>query len=169
MCGIPGAGKSTFVEMNLTSGDFPSDAHMFNPDKLMTSLARYQNDASMHGAQTAYETWELPARDMAFEHAHQALNDGLDIIKDMGGANPLSFDIIKKAKKQGYQIKIYYIYCNTHEAFRRINQRDFKISQQEVINRQRQLESLLPQYKIIADNFIMMDNTNLDTPFKIVA
>lgn len=146
-CGIPGAGKSHFVDMKLDKGDFSSDAYILNPDRLMIALPEYINDVKTHGAQTAYETWELPVRDLAYQFADETLTNKGNIIKDMGCSNPLSLDLIKCAKSDGYHITMFYIYCDTTEAFRRINQRDFKISQTEVIDRLHMLEKLIPEYK----------------------
>lgn len=168
-CGIPGAGKSYFVDMKLDSRDFSSNAYILNPDRLMIALPEYINDVESHGAQAAYEKWELPVRELAYNFADEAVSNKLNIIKDMGCANPLSLDLIKRAKSDSYHINMFYIYCDCEEAFRRINQRDFQISQEEVIHRLHLLEKLLPQYQDIANEFITLDNTNIETPYKIAA
>jgi len=161
-CGIPGAGKSYFVDIKLDTGDFPTDAYILNPDRLMVALPEYMNDAEKHGAQTAYETWELPVRDLAYQFADETVANKGNIIKDMGCANPLSLDLIKRAKSDGYHITMFYIYCDSTEAFRRINQRDFQISQTEVIDRLNMLGKLIPDYKEIADEFLMLDNSDVE-------
>lgn len=168
-CGIPGAGKSHFVDMKLARGDFPSDAYILNPDRVMVELPDYKNDVDKFGAQSAYQKWELPVRNLAYDMADQALQMRGNIIKDMGCANPLSLDLIKRAKNNGYKISMFYIQCDTDEAFRRIDQREFKISKDEVIKRLHSLESLIPQYQSIADEFITLQNTDISAPYQIAA
>lgn len=158
-CGIPGAGKSHFVDMKLSNSEFPTDAYILNPDRLMIALPEYQNDVGRYSAQIAYEKWELPVRELAYEFANHVLSNKGNIIKDMGCANPLSLNLIKRAKSDGYHINMFYIYCDTAEAFKRINQREFQISPAEVIDRLHLLEKLIPDYKSIADEFVTMDNS----------
>jgi len=168
-CGIPGAGKSYFVDEKLDDGQFPRDAYILNPDRLMLALPEYQADTITMGAQDAYHKWELPVRELAYGYAESALKNRYNIIKDMGCANPLSLDLVKRLKSDGYAINMFYIYCDIDVAFDRINQREFQISQNEVKSRLSLLEKLLAEYKSIADEFITLDNTDITTPYKIVA
>lgn len=166
-CGIPGAGKSTFVDQKITNGDFPSDAFVLNPDRVMLALPEYQQDKNEQSAQAAYEKWELPCRDLAYEMANFAVHNRYNVIKDMGCANPLSLEFVKNAKKDGYRIWMYHIHCDLIEAFNRIDQRDFQISQNAVKHRYDLLQELLPLYQSVADNFIDLNNTDLKEPFQI--
>ena len=167
-CGIPGAGKSTFVDQKLIAGDFPADAYIFNPDRVMLSLPEYQADTRALSAQKSYQKWELPARDLAYGLADRAGAMNAHIIKDMGCANPLSLELVKALKAKGYAVRMYHIDCDMDEAFRRIDQREFRISRAAVQNRYELLDSLLPEYRALADEFHHLDNTNLDVPFQIV-
>jgi len=168
-CGIPGAGKSCFVDMKLENGEFPKDAYILNPDRVMVELPEYKNDVRVYGAQAAYENWELPARDLAYSLAERVLAMGGHIVKDMGCANPLSLDLIKQAKSQGYTVNMYHITCDINEAFRRIEQRDFEISKDEVMERLKMLDALIPQYDVIADEFVTLSNTDISNPYQIAA
>lgn len=158
-CGIPGAGKSTFVDKKLGVGEFPPYAFMLNPDRVMLALPEYQEDCESVGAQQAYEKWELPVRNLAYAMADIAAQQRCHVIKDMGGANPLSFEYIKRLKEEGYQVHMYHIHCDADEALRRINQREFQISRVEVLERLQSLNDLLPQYRLLADEFTYIDNT----------
>ena len=168
-CGIPGAGKSTFVDQKLADGTFTTNAYILNPDRVMIALPEYQEDMRMYGAQTAYEKWELPARDLAYAMAEKSFQNRFNIIKDMGCSNPLSLDLVKRLKAAGYRVAMPYIYCDTEEAFRRINERTFQISQDAVRERLALLETMLPEYQALADTFITYDNSNLETPYQIAA
>jgi predicted ABC-type ATPase len=168
-CGIPGAGKSTFVDQKLASGEFPRNAFILNPDRVMLAMPEYIKDANQFGAQKAYEKWEKPAWDLAYLMAEEALLNNCNIIKDMGCANPLSFDFVKRLKDKGYSMIMFYIHCDMNEAFKRIDQRAFQISKDSVAWRYESLQSLLPLYVEIAEEFHKLDNTNLDHPFQIAA
>lgn len=168
-CGIPGAGKSTFVDQKLESGEFPTNAYILNPDRVMVTLPEYQTDCQSLGAQEAYQKWELPARELAYDMADRVSKTRGNIIKDMGCANPLSLELVKKLKSKGYRILMYHIDCDLNEAFRRIDQRDFQISREAVELRYQLLNDLLPEYQALADEFTHFDNTNLEAPFQIAA
>jgi predicted ABC-type ATPase len=170
-CGIPGAGKSYFVDSKIKAGEFPSNAYILNPDRVMIALPEYQDDVKTMGAQKSYEKWELPARELAYTMAETAMDMKANIIKDMGCANPLSLKLIKQLKNKLYCIKMYYIHCEVSVAFDRINQRDFQIAKNEVRQRFKLLEDLLPHYQSLADHFEVLDNTsftnkNIATPLK---
>jgi predicted ABC-type ATPase len=168
-CGIPGAGKSTFVDHKLANREFPSDAFILNPDRVMIALPEYQKDCEALGAQKAYQKWEMPARELAYAMADRVGEMRGNIIKDMGCANPLSLELVKNLKANGYKIFMYHILCGVHEAFKRIDQRDFQIDRDEVRARDALLNTLLPEYKRIADTFYAFDNSNLQNPFQIAA
>lgn len=168
-CGIPGAGKSYFVDEQLRAGNFPKDSYILNPDRVMIALPEYQDDVVNIGAQAAYQKWELPVREFAYAMADDALNRNANIIKDMGCANPLSLELVKNLKKAGYQISMYHIRCDVDVAFDRINQRDFQISQKAVRNRFELLNSMLSQYRELADEFVDLDNNNFKTAYKIIS
>lgn len=168
-CGIPGAGKSTFVDQKLAEGIFPSNAYILNPDRVMVALPEYQADCEVLGEQGAYQKWELPARDLAYGMAGRVGNMHGHMIKDMGCANPLSLDLVKDLKNKGYRVVMHHIDCDMNEAFRRIDQRAFRISREAVENRYHLLNELLPEYRALADEFYHFDNTNLNEPFQIAA
>lgn len=168
-CGIPGAGKSTFVDQKITAGDFPSNAYILNPDRVMVAMDEFQTDMAGVDAQSAYLKWEMPARDLAYQMADEAGSLRAHIIKDMGCANPLSLELVKRLKGEGYRVVMHHIDCNIDEAFRRIDARDFRISRDEVQARLDVLNGFIPEYRAIADVFYHYDNTDLNAPFQIAA
>lgn len=44
MAGIPGSGKTTFVNKMLSQGEFPQNAFILNPDNIMEALPEYQDE-----------------------------------------------------------------------------------------------------------------------------
>ena len=145
-CGIPGAGKSTFVEQKIVDGFFPRDAFILNPDRVMVVIPEYIEYADIHGYQKAYERYELPVRDLSYAMVEEAFAMRAHVIKDMGCSNPLSLSLVKRMKESGYQITMHYIRCDIDVVMSRVLKRDFQISPQEIISRLRLLEMLLPQY-----------------------
>lgn len=168
-CGIPGVGKSTFVDQKIKDGSFPIDAFILNPDRVMVMIPEYKNYAVTHGYQKAYERYELPARDLSYAMAEDALSMRAHVIKDMGCSNPLSLSLIQRMKDNGYHITMYYIQCDIDAVMARVSQRDFQISSQEIISRLHLLETLLPQYQSLSDSFISLDNSDLQMPFQKIA
>lgn len=168
-CGIPGAGKTTFVDTQLKTGAFPEASFILNPDRVMLVLPEYLEDRDSIGAQAAYEKWELPARDLAYALAGKAGQNTYHIIKDMGCANPLSMKFVKRWKGQGYGLTMYHIDCPIETAFERIDQREFKISRQEVAKRYDSLQGFLPEYKALADEFYSIENGGFNKLIEIAS
>lgn len=166
-CGIPGAGKSHFVDMKLRCDEFPQNSYILNPDRVMVETPEYELDAKNLGAQAAYQKWELPVRELAYEMADEALEKRVHIIKDMGCANPLSLDLIKRLKSAGYRVEMFHIQCDVDTALKRINHRDFKISEKAVNDRWEALNNMLTQYRKLADEFVELDNNNFETAYKM--
>lgn len=163
-CGIPGAGKTTFVNAQMAAGVFPSDAYILNPDRVMQALPEYIDDKNSIGAQAAYEKWEMPARELAYAMAEQAIEMRADIIKDMGCVRVENHDMLLRLKQCGYVVNMYYIDCDIDTAITRVHGRDFQISDDEIRARYDNLQGMLPLYKNLADHFTVYDA--FTTPLK---
>lgn len=111
-CGIPGAGKSTFVDRERAAGNFPKDAFLFNPDRIMQVLPEFLAEKDRSNAQRAYEQWELPCRKLAHRMAEAAITGNAHIIKDMGCARPENLDMLRRLKQKGYAVYMYHIKCD---------------------------------------------------------
>lgn len=166
MCGIPGAGKSTFVQESISNQYFSDKAFILNPDHVMKSLPEYQDDFEKYGAITAFENWEMPARYLAYSMLDDAIVKGVDIIIDMGCVREEDFKNILNCKKAGYKVRIHYIYCHLVEAERRIQERARHTPMEMLRERQAMLEELLPKYRMLADKFKTFDNSDLQNPFQ---
>jgi len=160
-CGIPGAGKSTFVDAKIAAGAFPDNAFILNPDRVMQILPEYLADAAAVGTQTAYETWEMPARKLSYDMAEQAIALRAHIIKDMGCVRVENYTMLSRLKRKGYTVYMYYIHCNINMAIHRVHQRDFRISDAQIRERYHSLQARLPDYKRLADNFLICDGSGL--------
>lgn len=156
-CGIPGAGKSTFVNAKIDAGAFPDNAFILNPDRVMQILPEYIVDKDKIGAQMAYEKWEMPARELAYDMAEHAVAMRAHIIKDMGCVRIENYDMLLRLKQAGYRLYMYYIHCDIDTAIRRVHQRDFRIPDVQIRERYNNLQARLPDYRQLADSFRLYD------------
>ena len=153
MAGIPGSGKSTFVDSAIMRGDFPADAFILNPDRVMESLPAYHTDTQTLGAIAAFEKWEMPCRALAYAMLDDAVAMRLNIIKDMGCARRENYDMLTRIKTAGYRIHMVYLDCDADVAIARIQTRPRYTPESMVYNRMGTLKNLLPLYRELADEF----------------
>lgn len=156
MAGIPGAGKSTFVDAALKRGEFPAHAFLLDPDRVMNAIPQYRDDFQTLGAAAAFSKWELPARDLAYAMLDDAINLRCDIIKDMGCARRENYDKLKALKESGYRVQMYYIDHPVQDALKRIALRPRHTPEQLVRDRASGLVELIPLYRTLADEFTIL-------------
>jgi predicted ABC-type ATPase len=167
MAGIPGAGKSEFVKGAIERGEFPRDAFILDPDRVMQALPTYQDDLALSGKQTAFRKWEIPARLLAYHLADQATTRKIDIIQDMGGVRREDYNRLMQYKNRGYRIEMTYIYCGVDECLRRVGKRTTRHTAEEMVReRNESLRLLLPEYVKMVDAFRVFDNSDMAHPFK---
>ena len=160
MAGIPGAGKSTFVDAALQRGEFPRQAFLLDPDRVMNAIPQYRDDLQTLGAIEAFSKWELPARHLAYAMLDDAAHIKGDIIKDMGCARMENYDKLKALKQSGYRVQMYYIDCPVPDALERIEHRPRHTPEQLVRDRASGLVELLPLYQNLADEFTVLPFRN---------
>ncbi len=168
MCGIPGAGKSTFVAEALNRQVFSQDAFILNPDHVMKTLPEYKACLHGNGAEIAFTKWEMPARELAYSMFNAAVAKQLDVIIDMGCVREEDLNNILNCKQHGYYIDMHYIYCPVDVAAKRLGTRVRHTPIDMLQSRQKMLEALLPQYRILSDQFTLYDNSNLKNPFCVI-
>lgn len=156
MAGIPGAGKSTFVDAALQRGEFPANAFLLDPDRVMNAIPQYINDLDTVGAVEAFSKWELPARELAYAMLDDAARLRCDIIKDMGCARRENYDRLKALKDSGYGVRMYYIECTATDALKRIQSRLRHTPEDMIRERVESLAGLLPLYRDLADEFMVL-------------
>lgn len=154
MAGIPGAGKSTYVDAALRDGAFPAAAFLLDPDRVMSALPGYQDDLRRNGAEAAFGAWELPARDLAYAMLDDAAAMQADIIKDMGCARMENYEKLKNLKTRGYRLHMVYIDCPVDLALTRIATRPRHTPPEMIHTRAATLRDLLPLYRELADCFV---------------
>ncbi|AGH98225.1 AAA family ATPase [Micavibrio aeruginosavorus] len=154
MAGIPGSGKSTYVDAAIARGDFPRDAFILNPDRVMEALPAYHDDVAALGAMAAFEKWEMPCRELAYDLLDQAAALRLNVIKDMGCARQENYDMLARLKSSGYRLHMIHLDCPVDLALARVQTRDRHTPATMVNDRAASLSALLPLYRELADHFM---------------
>lgn len=165
MCGIPGSGKSTYVQQAINFGRFPEKAFLLNPDIVMEVLPEYHQSVKELGYEKAFEAWEMPTRAFAYELFGLAADKGLDIIIDMGCVREEDFKNISDLKQRGYTVHMYHVDCIPEVALDRIQDRDRHTPRSMVMERHQALKEMLPKYQDLAHHFYSFNNTDLAEPF----
>ena len=167
MAGIPASGKSTFVAAAQASGEFPVSAFVLNPDLVMTALPEYQKIVQEEGLVAAFDMYEMPARELAYELFAEAVERQVDIIKDMASARQESYEMLQDLKRKGYRLCMFYIAVEPDEAIRRSAARLDRHTPVELIReRSHSLKLLLPQYRGLVDEFHSFDNNDQKRPYR---
>lgn len=154
MCGIPGAGKTTYAKSWLASR--PSFV-LVQFDAIMEQLAGYQHTRAVLGPVEAFRAWELPARAIGY-HLFQALIEAKrDVFFDHSALTPVHFDLLTEVKRKNYRIEMHYVDCAPTEALARVKKREQEIERHTpeylIFQRYELLQGLLPKYKTIVDRF----------------
>lgn len=154
MCGIPGAGKTTYTNKWIANN---KDFVVVQFDTVMEKLSGYQRERSETDLVQSFQNWELPARAIGY-HLYQALvENNRNVFFDHSATSKLHIDLIKRTKAVGYAVEMHYIQCAPDEAARRVKERE-KIIQRHtpeklIHERHELLNELLPTYKSLVDRF----------------
>jgi predicted ABC-type ATPase len=157
MAGIPGSGKSGFVDTALKDGRYPANALLVDPDRVMQLIPDYLRDLADRGSETAFQNWELPTRAYTYGMLDEAIRKRFNIVQDMGMVRRENLNRVKQMKELGYRFEMTYLYCPASEAIRRLEYRARHTAAEMVIEREATLNVLLPEYVAIADTFTVSD------------
>lgn len=166
MAGIPGSGKSGFVDAALADGRYPKNALLVDPDRVMQMIPDYLRDMADRGSETAFQNWELPTRAFTYDLLNEAIEKRFNIVQDMGMVRRENLDRVRQMKALGYRFEMSYLYCPASEAIRRLQYRARHTAADMVMERESTLKFLLPEYMAIADKFTVYDNSDPALPFQ---
>jgi predicted ABC-type ATPase len=160
MCGIPGAGKTTYATGWLKN--HPSFV-LVQFDSIMEQLAGSQHARALIGPVEAFKAWELHARSIGY-HLFQALIEAeRDVFFDHSALTPVHFDLLTEVKRRNYSVEMHYIDCAPVEALVRVKKREREIQRHTpeylIFERYRLLQGLLPKYKTLVDKFDCVSGT----------
>ncbi len=155
MCGIPGAGKTTYVEKWLLQNQGYSCVQF---DQVMEQLSGYGEDLIERGSESAFALWELPARAIGY-HLLQALVDGRrNVLFDHSATNRMHVDLIGAVKRRNYRTHMHYIQCSPKTAVERVKLRETITGRHTpealIYEREELLQELLPLYQNLVDRFV---------------
>ena len=160
MAGIPGAGKSTYVDRHIANGEFPADAFILDPDRTMQSMPDYQRALKEQGEEAAFEHYELPARERAYQLFEQALSKGRDIIKDMGCTRAENIEMVRRMKQAGYEIHVIAVITDVETAFARTKNRPRHTPRVMIEERHQALQERLPELRDLANTYSVIDGVS---------
>jgi len=155
MCGIPGAGKTTYAENWLAShGNF----NLVQFDAVMEQLDGYRKDKENLGAKEAFLRWELPARAVGYHLLKALVEQRRNILFDHSATSYRHLDLIAAVKNEMYFVEMHYIECMPENALARIQAREKEISRHTppelVYERVKLLQELLPLYRKMVHHFV---------------
>lgn len=155
LCGIPGAGKTTYARRWLAENP---DFVLVQFDSIMESLEGYRTDFAARGMVEAFGQWELPARIIGY-HLLQALIDSKrNVLFDHSAAAVGHVALLEGVKALGYLVEMHHVQCELSEALERIKKREIEDKRHTppalVHERSELLKDLLPRYQNIADLYL---------------
>lgn len=158
MLGIPGSGKSTYVQKYKDSGRLAHDAVILSFDQIMESLPGYQTDALLLGAKAAFNKWEMAARAIGYTILAEATQRAINVVFDHGGATGSRHghvNLLKVLKEQyGYTVRMHHIDAPMDICLQRVSRRSRHLDPQVIPVRHAILASLIPDYKANAHFFL---------------
>jgi predicted kinase len=151
--GLPGAGKTTYIEQNLKRtivirDFFVAFDNVISADKIKESHPEYDpNNAHL------LHQWSV---EQAEKEIIELANQGHDnLIFDSGGINNnYSIRIMTKLKELGYYIKLIILDTPAHICLERINQRERKVPREDIIQKSFKMKECIIKQSAIADEVI---------------
>lgn len=118
LCGIPGAGKTTYAEKWIAKYH---EFSLVQFDGVMEQLAGYQKDKENLGIEEAFVRWELPARAVGYHLLQALVAKRRNILFDHSAASDLHLDLIDAVKNNNnYLVEMHYLKCDPENALIRI-------------------------------------------------
>jgi predicted ABC-type ATPase len=158
MLGIPGAGKTTFI--NELSRCWEDRAPVLvGFDQIMESMPEYRDAEDKEAAFAAYE---LPAREAGYRLIHDLLQSRASILFDNGGSASCHLDLLRFAKENGYRVAVVSILSSPGAARERLLQRfadEGRYTPHEYLeDRAEKIAHLQESYKSLTPYFYEIDN-----------
>lgn len=151
MGGVPGSGKTYALERMDLSGviliQFDGIMEKFSLYKQAIEKADKNNKNELV---EIFETWEMPARVIAWELAGRALKGKYPLAIDSAGHSKEQYSLLTNMQKQGTKVGMYHIHISIEDALKRAHQRMLKtgrpIPKGMIEKRYALLEKLTPEY-----------------------
>lgn len=162
MLGIPGAGKTTFLNLLFEkwSKTRPISPTLLGFDQVMQQIPAYQQTPDKI---VAFSTYELPARDAGYKIFNRLMEKKASILFDNGGSAATHPELLRVARDvHGYRIAIVEIAVPLAEARARIDTRSVVEGQHTpavyLEDRAQKLSKLREEYMAITPYFYHIQN-----------
>lgn len=165
MLGIPGAGKTSFLDVfqSLWVGD--DEPFLLGFDQVMQSLPQYQEHSNKV---EAFSHFEVPARELGYTVLEYLVQQKCNILFDNGGSAATHLDILRRAQAVGYRIILVSLVTDIAAAQRRVDTRAVSEGRHTPMNyldeRALKLADLEADYKKLTPYFYQIDNKGQDFP-----
>lgn len=159
MLGIPGAGKSTFLDILQKRWNMDSPPCLLGFDQIMTHMPEYQ---AIGDKQAAFAACELPAREMGYGLLDTLIHRRAHILFDNGGSSAHHLDLLQQAIKAGYHVALVSITVPLDVAQQRIHARTAENGRTTPLHyleeRQTKLTALEEKYRHLTPSFYHLHN-----------
>lgn len=166
MLGIPGSGKTSFLEVLevVWRSNHSVPATFLGFDQVMQAMLSYQKTGDKV---EAFAKYELPARSVGYRLLEGILKKRAHIFFDNGGSAESHPDMMLEARNTlGYRLVFVSIEISLEEALKRVHIRAIGSGQHTpshyLEERHIKLQKLIPVYEGIAHNFYRIQNDGAD-------
>lgn len=164
MLGIPGAGKTTFLEILLEEWRGVDVPHLLGFDQVMQAMPQYQ---LMDDKIAAFVEFELSARELGYKRLDALIEQKQSILFDNGGSAASHIDILRRATDKGYRIILVSIKTDIAAAEVRVSKRAMTEGRHTPMlylsERAEKLAHLDQDYRALTPHFYEIDNSDQDS------
>lgn len=159
LAGANGSGNSTFYQLMLE----PRGVRWINAD----DIARTMWPADPEGHSYA-------AAAVAAEQREAAVRAGIDFATETVFSHPSKLVLLHNARAAGYHVTLVYIHLasaelNVARVAQRVAQGGHNVPQDKIIARRARVQTLMGEAIAAADEAVILDNSDDDNPFVVVA
>lgn len=144
--GIPGAGKSTYIETRLSH----ETSVVVQLDAIMTKLRDYQTAVDKDGPAEAFKAFEMTARVIGFELLSRAIDAKKNIIFEYS-LNAVHLPLYSGLRNLGYLVRLVFVTTSVGTAMSRVSEREKKVGRHTpktfIEERDKLAQALLPLFE----------------------
>lgn len=163
MLGIPGAGKTTFLNILEANWQGSNRPYLLGFDQVMQAMPEYQAEQDKI---KAFNLFELPARAKGYQLLENLMAEKQSLFFDNGGSAASHLDILNRAKESGYTIILVSIATPVEIAHRHVDQRSITEGRHTPMHyledRAQKIAALITQYRELTPHFYEIRNDGLD-------
>jgi predicted kinase len=138
--GLPGSGKTTYIQENIKG------YHIVSADQIKMSHPQYN-----HADSAILHEWSVREAEIQMQIFS---DEAIDICMDSGGVNnSYSLRIINMLKDKGYYVEIIFIDTPLNVCLERNRGRDRQVPETAIIDKSKKIYECAERQKAIANNF----------------